>query len=89
MKVEKLSLLAFSAIFKVVFYRFGISYGYRLGLLYAMLRGLHNLNNRPEWGVCEIMPLIFEKMKQQDLEILDAAKYVLDILHQKRDMKQY
>lgn len=51
------------------------------------LVGSINLNNRPEWGVCEIMPLIFEKMKQHDIEILDAVKHVLDILHQKRDMK--
>lgn len=41
----------------------------------------------PEWGVCEIMPLLLEKMKQDDIEILNAVKHALDILHEKRELK--
>jgi hypothetical protein len=42
---------------------------------------------RPEWGICEIIPLIIERMKQNDIEVLEAVRRALRILHQKREAK--
>ena len=42
-------------------------------------------SKRPEWGICEIVPLIIEKMKQNDIEMLAEIRRALKILHQKHD----
>ena len=42
-------------------------------------------SKRPEWGTCEIVPLVIEKMKQNDIGVLAEIRRALRILHQKLD----
>ena len=44
-------------------------------------------SKRPEWGTCEIVPLVIEKLRQNDIDVLAEIRRALRILHQKRECK--
>ena len=47
------------------------------------LEGALDWSERPQWGTCEIVPLIIEKIKQNDIAVLAEIRRALRILHQK------